>query len=156
MKLGLVTKLDKGNKTTSKKIVDNVLSGNFDVIVMPDSGRTVWKTYNFLNSILLSYINWKQNLKFSYTALTILLWVKILFLPKNCYFLLKNVGISKIKTDFLLKGIFSEDSSIIITISRHGGIGGEVGGGGVVGLESVIFTMRLHIWIASKFKQLVI
>ena len=57
MKLGLVTKLDKGNKTASKKIVDNVLSGNFDVIVMPDSGRTVWKTYNFLNSILLSYIN---------------------------------------------------------------------------------------------------
>ena len=57
MELGLVTKLDKGNKTTSKKIVDNVLSGNFDVIVMPDSGRTVWKTYNFLNSILLSYIN---------------------------------------------------------------------------------------------------
>ena len=57
MKLGLVTKLDKGNKTTSKKIVDNVLSGNFDVIVMPDSGRTVWKTYNFINIILLSYIN---------------------------------------------------------------------------------------------------
>ena len=58
MKLGLVTKLDKGNKTTSKKIADNVLSGNFDVIVMPDSGRKVWKTYyNFLNSILLSYIN---------------------------------------------------------------------------------------------------
>ena len=135
MKLGLVTKLDKGNKTTSKKIVDNVLSGNFDVIVMPDSGRTVWKTYNFLNSILLSYINWKQNLKLSNTALTILIWVKILFLPKNCYFLLKNVGISKIKTDFLLKGIFSEDSSIIITISRHGGIGGEVGGGGGGGGE---------------------
>ena len=129
MKLGLVTKLDKGNKTTSKKIVDNVFSGNFDVIVMSDSGRTVWKTYNFLISILLSYINWKQNLKLSNTALTILVWVKILFLPKNCYFLLKNVGISKIKTDFLLKGIFSEDSSIIITISRHGGIGGEVGGG---------------------------
>ena len=57
MKLGLVTKLDKGNKTTSKKIVDNVFSGNFDVIVMSDSGRTVWKTYNFLISILLSYIN---------------------------------------------------------------------------------------------------
>ena len=57
MKLGLVTKLEKGNKTTSKKFVDNVLSGNFDVIVMPDSGRTVWKTDNFLNSILLSYVN---------------------------------------------------------------------------------------------------
>ena len=51
MKLGLVTKLDKRNKTTSKKINGGVLSANFDVIVIfpiygqfgairkPDSGR---------------------------------------------------------------------------------------------------------------------
>ena len=33
MKLGLVTKLDKRNKTTSKNLDDEVMSENFDVIV---------------------------------------------------------------------------------------------------------------------------
>ena len=56
MKLGAETKLDKRNKTTSKKFANNVMSGNFDVIVIflfygqlgaiqkPDAGRIVWKT----------------------------------------------------------------------------------------------------------------
>ena len=56
MKLGPVTKLDKKNKTTSKKIYDVVMSANCDVIVnfsiysqfgtiwKPDSGRIVCKT----------------------------------------------------------------------------------------------------------------
>ena len=41
MKLGPVTKLDKGNKTTSKKFDDDVMSANCDVIVMfPNYGQT--------------------------------------------------------------------------------------------------------------------
>ena len=34
MKLGPVTKLDKRNKTTSKKFDDEVISENYDVIVI--------------------------------------------------------------------------------------------------------------------------
>ena len=68
MKLGPVTKLDKRNKT-SKKIDDNLMLENCDVIVIfpiygqfgairkPDSGRIVCKTYIFINSNLLSYKN---------------------------------------------------------------------------------------------------
>ena len=56
MKLGPITKLDKRNKTTSKKIDDDVMSKNYDVIEIfsiygqiegirkPDSGRIVYKT----------------------------------------------------------------------------------------------------------------
>ena len=67
MKLGLVTKPDKRNKTKSKKIEDDVMLGNCDVIAIfpiysqfgairkPDSGRIVYKTS--INSNLLSYKN---------------------------------------------------------------------------------------------------
>ena len=73
IKLGPVTKLDKRNKTTSKKIDVDVMSENCDVIVIfrifgqfgavrrPDSGHRVCKSYVFSNSNLLSYKNWKQN-----------------------------------------------------------------------------------------------
>ena len=69
MKLGPVTKLEKRNKTTSKKFFDDVVSENCDVIVIftiygqfgaiqkPDSGHRVCKTYVFINSNLLSYKN---------------------------------------------------------------------------------------------------
>ena len=69
MNLGPITKLDKRNKVTSKKIDDEVISGNCDVIAIfliyiqfgaiwkPDSGRLAFKTYVFLNSNLLSYKN---------------------------------------------------------------------------------------------------
>ena len=69
MKPGPVTKLDKRNKTKSKKFDDDVMSENFDVIVIfpiydqfgaiwkPDSGRIVCKTYVFINSNLLFYKN---------------------------------------------------------------------------------------------------
>ena len=87
---------------------DKQMSENYDVIVIfliydqfgairkPDSGRIVYKTYIFINSNLLSYKNWKQNWKISNTALTILLWVKVLFWTKNAIFLQKNPDISKI------------------------------------------------------------
>ena len=66
MKLGVVTKLDKRNKATSKKFEDNILSRNCDVIaVFPlygqsgairklYSGRIICKTYVFINSNILS------------------------------------------------------------------------------------------------------
>ena len=69
MKLGPVTKLDKRNKTTSKKIDVDVMSENCDFIVTfqifgqfgavrrPDSGYRVCKSYFFSNSNLLSYKN---------------------------------------------------------------------------------------------------
>ena len=69
MKLGPATKLDKSNKTTSKKFDDDVMWENCDVIVIfpiygqfgeiwkPDYGRIVCKTYIFINSNLLYYKN---------------------------------------------------------------------------------------------------
>ena len=69
MKYGPVTKLDKRNKTTSKKIDDDVMSKNCDVIAIfsvygqfgaiwkPDSGRTICKIYIFIKTNSLSYKN---------------------------------------------------------------------------------------------------
>ena len=69
MKLGPVTKLDKRNKITSKKLDDNVMSENCDVITIfsifgqfgailkSNSGRRVCKFYIFINRNLLSYKN---------------------------------------------------------------------------------------------------
>ena len=71
MKLGPVTKIDKINKTTSRKSEDDVISENCDVIAIfliygqfgavqkPDSGCIVCKTYIFINTNFLSYKNWK-------------------------------------------------------------------------------------------------
>ena len=67
MKRGAVTKLDKKNKTTSKKFDEDVMSENCDTIVTfsiysqfgalhkPDSGCIVTKTSIFIKSNLLSY-----------------------------------------------------------------------------------------------------
>ena len=64
MKIGPVTKLYKGNISTSKKLDDDSMSANCDAIVFfpiydqfaalrkPDSGRMVYKTYIFINSNL--------------------------------------------------------------------------------------------------------
>ena len=73
MKLGPVTKLDKKNKTTSKKLGNDFMLKNCDVIVIfpiydqfgatrkPDSGCSVCKTYIFINSNLSYNKNCKQN-----------------------------------------------------------------------------------------------
>ena len=70
MELGLVTKLDKKNKTTSKKLGNDVISRNCDVIAIfsiyaqfgaiqkPDSGLIVCKIHVFISSNILSYKNW--------------------------------------------------------------------------------------------------
>ena len=73
MKLALITKLDKGNTEMAKKISDEVISVNFDVIVIspiygkfgairkPDSGRMISKTYIFINSITF-YLTRTENM----------------------------------------------------------------------------------------------
>ena len=69
MKRGRITKFDKKNKTTSKKIDDEVMSENCDVILIfsiydqfgaiwkPDFGHRACKTCVFNNSNLLSKKN---------------------------------------------------------------------------------------------------
>ena len=70
MKLGPVIKLDKRNKTTSKKFDVDVMLENCDVIVIflisgqfgavrrQNSGHRICKSYGFSNNInLLSYKN---------------------------------------------------------------------------------------------------
>ena len=69
MKLGPVTKLNKRNKTKSRKFDDDVISVKCDVIVIfpvygqfrairkPHSVCIVCKTYIFINSNLLPYKN---------------------------------------------------------------------------------------------------
>ena len=69
MKCGRVIKFDKKNKTTLKKIDDEVMSENCDVILIfsiydqfgaiwkPDFGHRACKTCVFNNSNLLSYKN---------------------------------------------------------------------------------------------------
>ena len=56
-----------------KKFDNDFMSVNFDAVVIfpiygqfgairkPDSARMVFKTYIFIDSNLLSYLNWKQN-----------------------------------------------------------------------------------------------
>ena len=73
MKLGLVTKLDKKNKTPSKNFDDKVLLESYDIFVSfpvhcqfgairkPDSAGIVCKAYVFITCNLLSYKNWGQN-----------------------------------------------------------------------------------------------
>ena len=73
----------------------------------------VYNTYIFINSNLLSYKTWKQNLKISTTALKPFLWVKVLFLLKNADFLQENADISKIKVVLVLKDIFFEITYVI-------------------------------------------
>ena len=75
MKLGPLTKLDKRNKITTKKIVGDFISEICDIIVIfpindqfgtiwkSDSRRLVCKTFikSFIKSNLFSSKNWKQN-----------------------------------------------------------------------------------------------
>ena len=86
----------------------------FGAIWKSDSGRIASKTYIFVSGNLLSYKNWKQNYKIFNTTLTLLLWVKVLFLPKNAEFLQKNADISKVKRALVLKGIFSETTYVCV------------------------------------------
>ena len=76
MKLGPATKLDKKNKTPSKKFDNDVMLENYDFIVIspiylqfgaiqkPDSGRIVYKTYIFINSNIYILQKLKTELKY--------------------------------------------------------------------------------------------
>ena len=71
MKLGPVTKLEKKNTSTSKRIDDGVISENFEIIVFfpiygqisairkLDSGRMVYKTDIFSNGT--TYLTNQEN-----------------------------------------------------------------------------------------------
>ena len=114
----MVPKLNKRNKTTSKKFDDDAMLANCDVIVIflnyghfgafqkPDSGRTVCKTYIFINSNLLSY---KSLTQLSHIALS-----KGTIFAKKRSFFPKNVDISKIKSALRLQGMFSETKYVCV------------------------------------------
>ena len=82
--------------------------GYYGTIQKQDSRCILCKTYIFIRSNLLSYKNWKQSGKICNTAFTLLLWVKVPFLPRNAKFLKENAEISKIKAALLLQAIFSK------------------------------------------------
>ena len=85
MKLVPVTKIYKRNKRTSKKVDDDVISANCDVIVIfptynqfgairkPGSGSIVCKIDIFIDSNLYLTKTENRTIKFSNTALTLFL-----------------------------------------------------------------------------------
>ena len=128
MKLRPVTKLEKRKNATSKKfdkdgILENcdvisnfLIYGQFRAILKLDSRGIVCKFYIYIKSNFLFYKNWRQNKKISNTAVTLLLWVKVLvlFLLKSAIFFSKNADISKIKRDLVLKGIFCDTTYVCV------------------------------------------
>ena len=60
MKLGAVTKFDKRNTATLKKIYSFFPIYGL-IAAIQDSRRIVYKIYIFINSNLLPYKTWKQN-----------------------------------------------------------------------------------------------
>ena len=106
VKLGSVTKLDRKNTETSKKSDNDVMSPIGDIIVCFSIYGQFAAILYIINNNLLSYKTWKQKLKIFNIAFILLLWVKVLFLPKNVDFFEKNADISKIKEVLVLKDIF--------------------------------------------------
>ena len=108
MKLEPATELDKRNTATSEKF-DNaiicwqtvmslsffVIYGQFAAIQIPDSGLMAYKIFSLT---ITFYLTKTDNRTKKY-----LLWVKILFLPKNTDFLQKNADISTIEGVFVLQ-----------------------------------------------------
>ena len=106
-------------KQRQKKFGNDVMSENSDIIAIfpiygqfgvirkPDSGCIVSTTFIFINSNLY-FTKAENRTKVSLTALTLLLWVKVLFWPKNADFLQKkkNADISKIKKVLVLTVYF--------------------------------------------------
>ena len=124
MELGPVTKLDMRNNIKKLWRWRHVGKSwrhchffNFMANLEQSGSRildAVCKSYVFINSNILSYKNWKQNSKISNTFFTLLLWLKVLFLPKNAAFLQKNADISKIKGALVLTDIFSGTTYVCV------------------------------------------
>ena len=118
-KPGTVTKLDKRNTTMSNKVDDDVMLANCDITVffsisnLQPSGSWIPDAWSIklilINSNLLSYKTWKQNQKISYTALILLLWVKVMVI-----FLQKNTDIGKIKGILVLESILSKTTYVCV------------------------------------------
>ena len=70
-------------------IVTSLFYDQFGAIWKPDSGYMVYKTDIFINSNPENS-KLKTELKISNTALILLLWVNVLLMPRNIFFLRKN------------------------------------------------------------------
>ena len=104
MKFGSVTKLDNKNKITSKKIDDDVIWGNCDVIAkfpIYSQFGTIWKldfrcivckTYISINSNVLPYKKIKKELKNHSHSCHTIAWRKSTILAKNIDFLQKHAN----------------------------------------------------------------
>ena len=96
------------------------MSANYDVIdIFPiddsfrairktDSGRMVYNSNIFIKTSIISYKN------IANTTLILLLWVKLLFLPKNADFLQKNGDNSRFKGVLVLKVTFSKTTYLCV------------------------------------------
>ena len=89
-------------------IISFSIYGKFEAIPKPHTGSMVCKTSIFINNNLLSYKTWKQNSEIFNTAFILLLWAKVLLLPKNAASLQKNADISKTNGVLILTGVFSK------------------------------------------------
>ena len=110
-KLGPVTKLDKRSKITSKKFDDDVMSTNFDVIVIflifgqfgairkTDSRCIVCKIYIFINSNINSNLEKSENR--TKKSLAQRLHIALSRGQKILFFLEKHADISKIKKAYV-------------------------------------------------------
>ena len=119
MKFEQSTKFNKRNKTRLNQFDDDVMPANCDIIAIfliygqfgailkRDSRSIICKTYIFIKSNLLSYKNRKQNEKIFNTSLTLLFWMKEIFLPKNA-------DISKTKKALVPKGVFPETTYVCV------------------------------------------
>ena len=118
MNLGPGTKPGKRNKRQLKKSDDDIISENFDVIVIfliydqfeaklkMDSRCIVCKICIFINSNFLPGKTRKQNYKIYKTVLTILFWVKGLFWPRNADILQNVLASAKLRQAWYWKVYF--------------------------------------------------
>ena len=87
MKFGPITKLDKINKIAWKKIADYFMPDNCEVIIVfPIFGQ--FGAIRKLDS---------EGTELKNTTLALLLWVKVLFLPKNADFLSKMLTSTELR-----------------------------------------------------------
>ena len=115
---------------TRKKVDDGALSTNYDTIVFfPIYGRfgAIWKP-NSEYMVCISYIfiynkqpfileKLNAELKYSCTALILLLWLKVLLLPKKADFICKKMLTSaKSRGSSYEKVLFSETKYVCIYV----------------------------------------